>query len=244
MQLITRALPLLGAILLCAVPAVYAQSPAPAKEKLFVNVNFAAQLADRSLNASISKEVYEETATLDSSLKVNRGPVIDFSVGYRVWGDVFAGVGISRFSDTETATTVARIPDPFFFNRPQLVTGSTSDLKRSELAVNPHALWVTALTDKLDISAAVGVSIIRLSQDMVGSFTVPAGTQNVTLSVTKENATGVGPFAQVDFIYNINPMYGVGGFARYAGAKVDLAVSKDQNVGGLIAGGGIRLRLF
>jgi hypothetical protein len=242
MQLTTRALPLVGAMLVCTAPAVRAQSAEPGMERFFVNVNFGYQLADRSINATAQKEIYEETATLNSSQAVNRGPVIDFGVGYRVWGDVFVAVGISRFSDTESATTQTSVPDPLFFNRPKLVTGQTDDLKRSELAVNPHVLWVTALADKLDLSAGAGVSIIRLSQDIVGDFTVATGTQNVTTIATKENVTGVGLFAQLDFIYNINPRYGVGGFARYAGAKVDLPSSPDQNVGGMMVGGGIRLR--
>ncbi len=242
MEPITRALPLLGVILLSAVPAVHAQSTGPATEKFFVNVNFGYQLADRSLKASAQKTIYEETATLNSSQLVEKGALIDFAVGYRVWGDVFAGVGISRFSDNETATTDARIPDPIFFSRPKTVTGSTSDLKRTELAITPHALWILPLTDRLDLSAAVGVSIIQLSQDLVGDFTVPAGTQNVNVATTNETVTGVGPFAQIDFIFNINAMYGVGGFVRYAGAKVDLPSSADHNIGGMIAGAGIRLR--
>lgn len=241
MQPISRAL-LLGAMLLCAAPAVRAQSAEPGMEPFFVNVNFGYQLADRSIKASAQKDIYEETATLNSSQTVNGGPMIDFAVGYRVWGDFFAGVGISRFSDTESATTETSVPDPLFFNRPKLVTGQTDGLKRSELAINPQVMWVTPLTDKLDLSAGVGISIIRLSQDVVGDFTVAAGTQNVTTIATKEDATGVGLYAQLDFIFNINPMYGVGGFARYAGAKVDLASVSDQNVGGMIAGAGIRLR--
>jgi len=243
MQPITRALPALGAMLLCAVPMAYAQSPAPAMEQFFVNVNFGGQLATRTLTAQTEKEVYEETATLKSSLEIGRGPVIDFAGGYRIWGDVFVGVGISRFADTGTATHEASIPDPVFFGRPKTVTGSTDNLERSELAINPHALWVTPLTDKLDVSAGLGLSIIRLSQDLIGDFQVAPGTQNVSINQpTRETATGVGVFAQVDFIYNINPMYGAGGFARYAGAKVDLPSSPDQNVGGMIVGGGIRLR--
>lgn len=248
MQPITRALPLLGAMLVCAAPAVRAQSAEPAMERFFVNVNFGYQfgyqLADRSLaiEKTLPELVYEEEAKIKSSQAVGRAPMIDFAAGYRVWGDLFVGVGISRFSNTETAAYEATIPDPIFFNRAKKLTGQVDELKRSELAINPHVLWVYPLTDKLDVSGAIGISVIRLSQDLVGTFDVIEPTQNITVSPATEKATGVGPFAQVDFIYNINPMYGVGGFARYAGAKVDLPSSPDQNVGGMIAGAGIRLR--
>lgn len=245
MQPISRALPLLGAMLLCAAPAVRAQSAEPGMEPFFVNVNFGYQFSEgsRSLVAHAEKVVYEETATLDSSLPISRGPMIDFAAGYRVWGDVFVGVGISRFGDSGTATHRASVPDPVFFGRNKTVTGSTDNLKRSELAVNPHALWVTPLTDKLDLSIGIGVSVIRLSQDVIGDFQVAPGTQNVSINQpTNETATGVGVFGQLDFIYNINARYGVGAFARYAGAKVDLPSSPDQNVGKMIGGAGIRLR--
>ena len=243
MQLITRALPGLAAMLLFAVPAAHAQSAVPAMEQFFVNVNFGYQLAERTLTAHAEKSVYEETATLQSSLEITRGPMFDVAGGYRVWGDVFVGVGISRFGDTGTATHRASIPDPVFFNRPKTVTGTTDGLSRSELAINPHALWVTPLADKFDVSAGLGLSIIRLSQDLIGDFQIAPGTQNVSINqATTETATGVGFYAQVDFIYNIKPMYGVGGFVRYAGAEVDLPSSPDQDVGGMIAGGGIRLR--
>jgi hypothetical protein len=43
-------------------------------------------------------------------------------------------------------------------------------------------------------------------------------------------------------IYNLKTRYAVGGYVRYAGAKVDLPSANDLNVGGMQAGGGIRLR--
>jgi hypothetical protein len=127
---VKNVLGLLVGMALCAASAD-AQSPTPATEKFFANVNFGGELATRTLNTSASKIVYAETATLVSTQPVTRGLVIDFGGGYRVWGDVFAGITISHFGDTETASTVANIPDPIFFNRPKTISGTTTDLKRS-----------------------------------------------------------------------------------------------------------------
>jgi hypothetical protein len=104
------------------------------------------------------------------------------------------------------------------------------------------------LTDNLDIAFAVGLTVIKVSQDLVGSFSVAAGTQNVTTTATTEKGTAVGPYVAVDFTYNLKllpgfkPLYGIGAYVRYAGGKVDLPSVVDANVGGMQAGGGIRLR--
>lgn len=236
---------LLTGIVIATAAAAQAQTPSPATEKFFANVNVGGQLASRTIDYSyvLPTLVNKETATLSGSQAVNRGLTIDFGGGYRVWNDVFAGLVIAWYHDSETAGTSTSVPDILFFNRPKIVTGSTADLGRTELAIAPHAVWAMALTDNIDITFAAGISFVRLSQDIVGSFTVPENTQNVTLNATTETGSGVGPFAQVDFIYNLGkPLWALGGFVRYAGAKVDLDTVQDLNVGGVQVGGGIRLR--
>lgn len=234
---------LLAGITLCAAAAANAQSPQPATEKFFVNVNFGEQLATRTVGASATKTVYEETATLSSTQPVNRGPVFDVGGGYRVWRDIFVGIIISRYSDTETASTTASVPDPIFFNRAKTVTGTTADLKRSELGVYPHAVWTMPLiSDKLDLAVSGGFAIIKVKQDLVVDFAVPQGTQTVITSTTTHEATANGLYAAIDVIYNIMARIGVGGYVRYAGAKVDLGPVVDANVGGMHVGGGVRLR--
>lgn len=234
---------LIFAMALAVATATEAQTPQPATDKFFANVNIGGQLATRTVGASATKLIYEETATLTSTQPVGRGAVIDFGGGYRVWGDLFAGIVVSRFSDTETASTSASVPDPIFFNRPKVIPGTTADLKRSEVSISPHAVWAMTLTDKMDVTFAGGISIIKVSQDLAATLNdPPRGTQAVTVSPTNEKATGVGPYVAVDVIYNLNPRYGVGGYARFAGAKADLPSVPDANVGGMQVGGGIRLR--
>jgi len=75
------------------------------------------------------------------------------------------GVVVSHFGDNESANYTASIPDPIFFNKPKTVTGTVSDLKRTEWATSPHVLWVFPLTDKMDISAALGIAIIELAAE-------------------------------------------------------------------------------
>src|SRR5438093_13738084 len=97
---VKNVLGLLVGMALCAASAD-AQPPTPATEKFFANVNIGGELATRTIISSASKIIYAETATLTSTQPVTRGPVVDFGGGYRVWGDVFAGVLVSVFSNTE-----------------------------------------------------------------------------------------------------------------------------------------------
>jgi hypothetical protein len=225
---------------LCA-PPVHAQTPTPATEKFFLNVNVGGELATRTFNFVASKIVYDETASMSSHQAIGRGSVFDFDGGYRIRQDFFAGVMVSSFSTTSSATTSATVPDPVFFNRPKTVTGSTSGLKRTEVAIAPHITWSRPLTDNFDINFGIGIAFLHVSQDIVGNFAVTP-PQNVTILQTTETKDGTGPYAQIDLAYGFLPKVGVGGYVRYAGAKVDLPSVPKANIGGMQAGGGVRLR--
>ncbi len=230
-----------GVALLAGAPTASAQTTAT--DKIFVSANIGGQLASRTLDTSSSLTVYEETATLRASTPIDAGVMYDFGAGYRVWQDLFVGVTISFFSVSSDATTVAQVPNPIFFNRFATVNGTAADLKHREVAVLPQLIYRRALTDKVDLQAGLGPAFISLKQDVVGSFSVPAGTQNVNTGLVEESATATGVAASLDLTYKVGTNWGIGGFARYAGAKVDLDTSdKELNVGGMQAGAGIRLR--
>jgi hypothetical protein len=231
---------LCAALALCAASA-RAQTPTPSTEKFFLNVNVGGELATRTINLVASKIVYDETASMSSTEAIGRGAVIDFDGGYRIRQDFFAGLMVSSFSTTSSATTSATIPDPVFFNRPKTVTGSTSGLKRTEVAIAPHITWSRPLTDNFDINFSGGIAFIHVSQDVVGDFAVTP-PQNVTILQTTETKDGTGPYVQIDLAYSFTPKLGAGGYLRYAGAKLDLPSVPKANVGGMQAGGGVRLR--
>jgi hypothetical protein len=231
-----------AAIALLAVPYAGAQTPLPSASKFFVSVNVGGQLAKRTLDMGATQSIYEETASLSASLPIGRGVVPDFGGGYRVFDNVFVGVTVSVFSNTGTATTTAIVPDPLFFNRPRTITGTQADLKHTETAILPQLIYTRTLTDKVDVVGAIGPAIIRLSQDSVSSFSIAPGTQNVTIASASEKGTGTGVNISIGANYNLTDRYAVGGFVRYAGAKVELpSNASKQNVGGAQVGGGIRV---
>lgn len=241
MSQIRKVCGVLAGLALLAVPHASAQSPSPSTSKVFLSINAGAQLAARTLDMAASQTVYDETATVNASLPIGKGVVPDVGLGYRVFGDVFVGVSVSMFSNTGTASTTASIPDPLFFNRAKTVTGTVADLKHRELAILPQLIYTRAVTDKIDFVGGVGPAIISLTQDTVSSFSVAAGTQNVTFSKAEEKATATGINGSIGLNYNLSDKLALGAFARFAGAKVQLPSAADkQNVGGMQAGAGIR----
>lgn len=239
---LTPGLCVAAAALLLSAASTHAQTPGPSTNKFFASVNIGGQLASRNLDTQISKTVYDETATLTASTPIGTGVMPDFGVGYRVYGDIFVGVTISLFSTTSTASTSTVVPDPLLFDRSVRVAGSVADLKHKETAILPQMIWTTAVTDKVDFVAGAGPAFIRVSQDVVNGFAVPAGTQNVNATAGNETASAVGFAASIGVNYNLTPRFAVGGLARFAPGKVTLASgAKDLNVGGMQVGGGIRV---
>ena len=233
---------LAAAALLAAATPAFAQAPAPSTSKFFVSVDIGAQLAPRNLEMGASQTVYEETATLDASFPVGKGVMPGFAVGYRVFGDVFVGVGVTMFSKSADAAYTASIPDPLFFNRSKSVSGTAAGLEHKELAVLPTISYARPLTDKIDLVAGIGPAIISLTQGTVSNFTVAAGTQNVTVTPVSQKKTATGINGSLGLNYNLSDRLAVGGFARFAGAKVELDGLKDkENVGGMQAGVGLRV---
>lgn len=218
-----------------------AQSPAPATDKFYLNVNIGGQFANRTLDTNVTKTVYDEPATLVGEQKIGDGALFDIGGGYRVYNDVHVGLTITRFSNTQEATYTASIPDPFVFNNHKTTSGIADNLHRTEIGWDPYALWVTALRDKIDLSVALGLSIIHVNQETLSDFNVPAPTQNVDVQIVEEHKTGVGFFTQADFLYALTPRYGAGVYLRYAGASVDFDSGASSDAGGFQFGAGVRV---
>lgn len=240
---------LLAVMALSAAPVAHAQSTTPATEKFFVNVNFGRQLATRTVGSGAPPfTIYDETATLTTTAQpVNPGPVIDMGVGYRLpleimGGSVYAGVALWRYSDKVDASWTASVPNPLFFNRPKITQGTFADLARTEQGAALHGIWVYPLLDKMDLALSAGVSFVKLEQDVVSGFSVAPGTQNATVTAETKSAQGFGPYVGADVIYNLMSKIGVGGYAKFAGAKVDIGQPEKQSVGGMMVGGGVRVK--
>jgi hypothetical protein len=214
-------------------------------DKIFGGLSFGGQTKARTYSTSGSFPLYEETATFESTVGIGAGTLIDVSGGLRIWNNVGAGIGFSRYSDTSNGTFSASIPDPVVFDRPVAASASVPDLKHSESQIHLSVYWLQPVTDKIDVSFYAGPTIFRVKQDLPSGFTVASGTAtlaSVTQTPVKESAVGL--HGGVDVRYLILDNAGVGLFLRYAGAKVDspLVTGGQMNVGGFQYGIGVRVR--
>lgn len=221
---------------------VSAPAAAQTTKNAFLDVNVGLQAASETFIVESFPIVYEETAIVSASHKVGSAPIFDISGGYRVWRDLSIGLGFSYASDSADAVMTAAVPHELFTDRRVTVTKTAEALKHSERALHLQFLWTVPVTDKMDASFIVGPSAIWVSQELIGSISVPVHTQDANPVVEKQTDGAAGVNVGVDLSYLLAPWYGVGGFVRYVGGKVGLPAVADLKLGGFQAGGGLRLR--
>jgi hypothetical protein len=209
---------------------------------MFLNINAGAQPQQRTIATSETFPLYDETAIVTSTHPVSNGPVFDVTGGYRIRPNLAMAVGFSSFSSTNDSSLQASIPDPIFTDRPRTTGATASGLSHSERAIHLQAVWLVPVTDRLDVALSAGPSIIRVSQELTATVTVPARTQNIDVVHETQSGTAFGVNAGFDGTFMFTPGVGAGLFARWAGGSVDLPSVESLSVGGFQTGLGLRVR--
>lgn len=230
-----------------------AAEPAPLRLG-FLNINGAFQGREHVIEESRAFTIYNERATMLIRQEIDRGGLFDVSGGVRVWrdlyaGDLYAGVGVTRFSDTSGAALNGSIPDPLVVGRPRSATATVGNLRHTETGVHLQATWITPVTTEFDVAVSIGPSFFSVRQDFVGDITVTEGaanTPNLATSIRRESESGVGFNIGLDGTYRLTPRFGGGVFVRYAGGSVDFALPNGSRIGldtgGFQIGAGLRVR--
>jgi hypothetical protein len=161
----------------------------------------------------------------------------------RVWRRLYAGLSYSRVSNTKDVTVNASIPHPSRFDEPRDVTTTAPGLKHTENQVHLHALWRMPITTKFDVAVGIGPTFYSVRQDLVQITEANISemgnpTTGVTINsvnVVRDSDGTVGYNLSADGTYMLTQRFGVGGFLRFTGGSVDMAV--DNNTVGLDVGG-------
>jgi hypothetical protein len=225
----------------------------PWEDKGYLALNFGVQPQSRVFTELSTPLIYGENASLTVPHTVSSGAFFDIAAGWRIWQNLAVGVGYSSFSDSESPTLAAQIPNPALTNSLRTASASTGDLEHSESAVHLHLLYMIPLTEKVEAAIVVGPSFYTIKQDFVASVALQEGLVypfgSVTISSVErvtQSKKATAFTAGVDGTYLITPRYGVGGFFRFSGASVDLPITGGGtvtvNAGGLQLGGGLRVR--
>lgn len=248
-------------LLLAVVIVVGLRSSAYAQEDwigrgYYFHMSVAGQANDQDFNDTSTFTIYNERGAVASAQSIGGGTMFDISAGRRVWRNLGVGLGYSRVANKNDAFVSVRVPHPLVFGASREATTTAADLKHSENAVHLSLVWMLRLTDKIQLAVMGGpsffsvkqqIATVRAPQDIrdVAPFSSVSIT-SVTVSDVKDSP--VGGHIGFDGTYMITPMIGVGVFARYAGASLDLpieaGVTRDESLstGGPQGGIGIRLR--
>jgi hypothetical protein len=238
---------LAAALLLPAVPAD-AQGAWPGR--VVVSVNGGMQSSARTFSDRITRPLYLEDATFDIDYATESELFFDGGAVVRLWGNLGAGVAVSRYTDDTAATVEGSLPHPFHFNQPRSIEGETPELRRRETGTHLQIAWMAAPTDQVRFIISGGPSWIQAEQGLVTEvrYTEAYPFDEATFtSVDRviEKETGTGFNVGVDVIWAFSKNIGVGGLLRYTRATADVSPSEGRSIelelGGLQAGGGIRI---
>ena len=216
----------------------------------YVSFNGGTQATSTSFDDNVVFPEFREDADFDAAYGVGTGTVFDGGGGVRLANGLGFGLGVSRFNKVDPVSIDARVPHPFFFDRPRSLSGSRPDLTRQETAVHVEVRWFAPVSDAMELSVFGGPTFFDLQQDLVTSIayehSYPYDEASFgSASTTALSASAVGFHAGADIGFFFSEAVGVGALLRYSAASIDLpsddgAVPVDA--GGFHVGGGLRLR--
>ncbi len=220
----------------------------------FFNVNIGGQSRESTFSESATFTKYNETGAVATTHAVGGGALFDVSAGMRVWNNVAVGIAYSSFKDDDDAGVTARVPHPILFGQPRTETVTASGLEHTENIVHLQFMWMIPYREKFQLALFAGPSFFTVRQDLAtvraNDIQDPAPLiRSITITEVKESAVGFNIGA--DGSYRITEMsgisIGVGLFARFVGASLDLpdaagaTLNDDLKGGGFQGGGGLRL---
>ncbi len=242
------AAPPLAAAALAA--AVLAPTAADAQVGGYVSFNGGNQATSTTFDDNVVFPEFHEDADFNAAYGVGTGTVFDGGGGVRLPNGLGFGIGVSRFERLDPAAIDARIPHPFFFDRPRSLNGSAPDLTRLETAVHVEVRWFAPVTEAVELSVFGGPTFFNLQQDLVTSIAYDhsypyneAAYGSASTSALSASAMGFHAGADVGFFFS--EAVGVGALLRYSAASVDVPTDGGAvpvDAGGFHIGGGLRLR--
>jgi hypothetical protein len=231
-------------------PAVPARAQGTWNGRAVISVNGGVQSSARTFSDRITRPLYLEDATFDIDYATESELCFDGGAIVRLWGNLGAGVAVSRYTDDTPATVEGSLPHPFHFNRPRSIEGETPEIRRRETGTHVQVAWMAAPTNRVRFIIFGGPSWIQAEQGVVTEVRYneaypfdEATFTSVDRVLDKETGTGFN--VGVDVIWAFSRNVGVGGLLRYTRATADLSPAEGRSIelelGGLQAGGGVRI---
>ena len=235
-------------IVACAICVLCNPVSTAAQDRVRVGFDGAQQTTTTNFSAATTFTEFIEQGRITTRERVAKAPIFDGDVSVRVWKGLAIGVAVSYYSKNSAGNVEAQIPHPFLFDRARLVSGSAAALKRTEMGGHILFAWIIP-GDRLELAISGGPSIFQVNQDLVSRVTYlhtypydVAQFAGVITERLKDRAIGFHAGAGVT--WRLARHVGVGGTLRYSRGTLDATAGDDSlsfDVGGLHAGGGLRL---
>jgi hypothetical protein len=226
--------------------------------RFFFSVNMGGQNKKQNFSDSSTFSIYNESGALATAHSIGGGTLFDIGAGVRVWKSLGVGIAYSTVKNVNDASVSVRVPHPVIFGQSRTAMANVEDLEHSQNAVHLQLMWMVPLTRKFHLTAMVGptfftvrqtVATVAAPQDIVD----PAPFNNLsirTVSLTDVKDSPVGFNIGADATYLVVAIkgigIGVGGFARFSSASLDLPTEATGDTklkaGGPQGGIGLRLR--
>ena len=217
-----------------------------------VHVNGGFQSGTDTVRRTFLFRAYGEDARFDENHETKNGNLLDLGGSIQVWEQLRVGASYSQLTKADSTRLTGTVPNPLAINAPRTIDPQTLSLAHEEKATHLYAAWVVPINDKLDVAILGGPSFFNLTQGIVSGVSIrevsgppwaQVSVEDVTSGEFKKN--GVGIHVGADVSYMVTPNFGLGGFLRFAQGSIDVPSSggdRPLNVGGIQAGGGVRLR--
>jgi hypothetical protein len=237
------------------VALLYATS-ASAQERIRISINAGQQTSSTIVKQEQTFERYFEQGSFTFERLVPTAVIYDLGLAVRLWRGLHAGAAVSVFDDKSGAGTVtARVPHPLQFNKPRTVTGEVPNATRREVGQHLMFGWNVKTAGGVEFLLFAGPSIIATDQLVVKNLTLELDQEvfpfdelafpPVVSEALRENVMGYN--VGVDMAWRFARNVGVGLLVRFSEGTQAFtptpsgATPVDVTVGGLQAGGGLRL---
>ena len=238
-------------VFLCALCVL--STPAEAQDRFRISVNVGAQSTGTTLTEQQTFQQYFEQGSFTFTRTTPQDIFYDVGAAVRVWRSLHAGLAVSVFENTGTGDIEARVPHPLQFNRPRTTTEELSGITRREVGQHIIIGWAIPAAADIDFTVFGGPSVFTTEQTFVTGLMLTLDKEvfpfdalafpGAQTETQREHVIGYN--AGVDMTWRFSAHFGVGALLRYSGGKKDFtptgSTSVEVQVGGLQAGGGLRL---
>ena len=241
------------AVLALAAAVSPAQAQAPeARGFLSVGGGIQTGAQDFSQRTAFSHALFgPEDGSYEADYPAADDTLFDASGGVRVWRYLAVGAGVSRALRESDAGIAARLPHPFWFDRPRAISGAAAGLARTETAVHVQAQVMIPVARSFTVTLFGGPTWFNVNQDLVTGVdfdqAYPYDSASFTGAVTaQQSASAVGAHVGADAAFYFSRAVGVGATVRFSRGAVEFEAPDggviESNAGGLQTSGGLRIR--